>query len=107
MADAINPLTYGYGDALPLYHQYGPYFTVSDDSEDGIAVTYASGGDMLLSGIARSSASLGGQPAVYAEQVGEGFIVVYGFDALHRHQNHGNHALGWNAILNWNDLGKE
>ena len=107
VADALNPLTYGYGDALPLYHQYGPYFTVSDDSEDGIAVTYASGEDMLLSGIARSSASLGGQPAVYAEQVGEGFIVVYGLDALHRHQNHGNHALVWNAILNWNDLGRE
>jgi len=50
---------------------------------------------------------VGGQPAVYAEAVGDGIIVVYGFDALHRHQNHGNHALVWNAILNWNDLGKE
>lgn len=107
VADPTNPLTYGYGNALPLYHQYGPYFTVSDDSEEGIAVTYASGGEMLLSGIARQAGALGGQPAVYSEQVGEGFIVVYGFDALHRHQNHGNHALVWNAILNWNDLGKE
>jgi len=107
VTDPTNPLTYGYGNALPLYHQYGPYFTVSDDSEEGIAVTYASGGEMLLSGIARQAGALGGQPAVYSEQVGEGFIVVYGFDALHRHQNHGNHALVWNAILNWNDLGKE
>ncbi len=104
ISDVGNPLTYGYGKKLPLYHQYGPYFTVSDDAEEGIAVTYGSGEDMLLSGIARSAGSIGGQPAVYAEQVGEGVIVVYGFDALHRHQNHGNHALVWNALLNWNDL---
>ena len=45
-----------------------------------------------------------GDLADYAEKVGEGVIVVYGFDALHRHQNHGNHALVWNALLNWNDL---
>jgi hypothetical protein len=107
VSDPENPLTYGYGEGLPLYHQYGPHFTVSDDGEEGIAVTYASGSEMLLSGIATGAGSLGGQPAVYAEKVGEGFIVVYGFDALHRHQNHGNHALVWNAILNWNDLGKE
>ena len=104
VSDVGSPLTYGYGKKLPLYHQYGPYFTVSDDAEEGIAVTYGSGEDMLLSGIARSAGAIGGQPAVYAEQVGEGVIVVYGFDALHRHQNHGNHALVWNALLNWNDL---
>jgi hypothetical protein len=105
VADAENPLTYGYVESFPLYHQYGPYFSVSDDAEDGIAVTYASGPDLLMSGIARDAGSLGGQPAVYAEGVGDGFIVVYGFDAFHRHQNLGNNALVWNAILNWNDLG--
>ena len=60
---------------------------------------------MLLSGVARSAGNVGGQPAVYAEQLGDGWIVIYGFDALHRHQNLGNHALVWNAFLNWNDLG--
>jgi len=89
VSDSSDPLTYGYGETFPLYHQYGPYFTISDDKEEGIAVTYASGSGMLLSGIARDAESLGEQPAVYSQQVGEGFIVVYGFDALHRHQNHG------------------
>ncbi len=107
VADPANPLTYGYGDTLPLYHQYGPYLSVGDDGEEGVALTYASGGEMLMSGLARGAGSLGGQPAVYAEGVGEGRIVVYGFDALHRHQNLGNHALVWNAILNWNDLERE
>jgi len=107
VVDSSDPLTYGYGETLPLYHQYGPYFSVSDDAEEGIAITYASGPGMLMSGIARGAGALGDQPAVYSEQVGEGFLVIYGFDALHRYQNHGNHALVWNAILNWNDLGGE
>jgi hypothetical protein len=60
---------------------------------------------LLLSGVARNANSLSAQPAVYAEAVGDGWVVVYGFDALHRHQNLGNHALVWNGILHWNDLG--
>jgi hypothetical protein len=104
VARSDHPLVYGYGEGLPLYHQYGPYFSVSEDSEDGIAVTYASEGELVLSGLARGGQSLKGEPAVYVERVGEGFIVIYGFDALHRHQNLGNHALVWNALLNWNDL---
>lgn len=105
VVDETNPLTYGYDEEVPLYHQFGPYFDVSDDNEGGIALRYAEGEGMLLSGVARSSESLGGEPALYAEQVGEGWIVLFGFDALHRHQNHGNHAFVWNAIFNWNDLG--
>ena len=100
-----HPLAYGYGEGFPLYHQYGPYLSVAEDQEDGIAVKYASEGQLVLSGFARGGESLKGDPAVYSQQVGEGFIVIFGFDALHRHQNHGNHALIWNAFLNWNDLG--
>lgn len=104
VARADHPLSYGYGEALPLYHQYGPYLSVEEEAEDGIAVKYASEGELLLSGLVRGGASLKGETAVYSEQVGEGFIVLYGFDVLHRHQNLGNHALIWNALLNWNDL---
>jgi hypothetical protein len=102
--DAENPLTYGYGDQLPLYHQGGPYFNISNSAPGAVAVRYAPVDAILLSGVAREAGALGGQPAVYSERVGEGAVVIYGFDALHRHQNHGNHALIWNAILHWNDL---
>ncbi len=102
--NAANPLTYGYEGELPLYHQWGPYLSVSDDGEDGVAVRYGGEEGLLLSGVARNAGSLSGQPAVYAEAVGDGWVVVYGFDALHRHQNLGNHALVWNGILHWNDL---
>lgn len=105
VARADHPLAYGYGEGLPLYHQYGPYLSVDEDAEHGIAVTYAKEGELALSGLARGAEGLKGDPAVYSEQVGDGFIVLFGFDALHRHQNFGNHALIWNALLNWNDLG--
>jgi hypothetical protein len=104
IVDAENPLTYGYGETLPLYHQSGPYFNISNSAPGSVAVRYAGGEDMLLSGVARNAGALGGQPAVYGERIGDGAVVIYGFDALHRHQNHGNHALVWNAILHWNDL---
>jgi hypothetical protein len=107
VVDSAHPLVYGYGETVPVYHQFGPYLNVPDDKEDGVALRYAEGGDMLLSGVARSAGAVGDQPAVYAERVGEGWVVVTGFDALHRHHNLGNHALIWNAILHWNDLGAE
>ena len=105
VTDQDNPLTYGYGDDVPLYHQWGPYFDVPDSESAGVAVRYASGDDLLLSGVARRADPLSEQAAVYAGRVGRGWVVLYGFDALHRHQNLGNHALVWNAILNWNHLG--
>lgn len=105
VVDARNPLVYGFGETVPLYHQFGPYLNVPDDRDEGVPVRYAEGGDLLLSGVARSAGAVGDQPALYAEQVGEGWIVVTGFDALHRHHNLGNHAFVWNAILHWNDLG--
>ena len=105
ITNPANPLTYGYGDNLPLYHQWGPYFSVPDDADGGVAVRYGGDDGLLLSGVARNAGSLSDQAAVYAERVGEGWVVIYGFDALHRHQNLGNHALVWNGLLHWNDLG--
>ncbi len=104
ISNPSDPLTYGYEETLPLYHQFGPYLNVSDDEEHRVPVKYTDG-TLLLSGAARSANSLKEDPAIYSAPVGDGHVVIYGFDALHRHQNHGNHALVWNAILNWNDLG--
>jgi hypothetical protein len=105
ITDPRNPLVYGYGETVPLYHQFGPYLDVPDRRDDGVPLRYAEGGDLLLSGVARSAGAVGDQPALYSEQVGEGWVVITGFDALHRHHNLGNHAFVWNAVLHWNDLG--
>jgi hypothetical protein len=105
VSDAANPLVYGYGETVPLYHQFGPYLTVPSAKETAVPLRYARGDALLLSGVARSAEAVGNQPALYAERVGQGWVVITGFDALHRHHNLGNHAFVWNAILNWNHLG--
>ncbi len=104
VVNPADPIVYGYGETLPLYHQFGPYLNVPDDEDYRVPVKYAAGSELLLSGAARSAGSLAEDPAIYSTPLGEGHVVIFGFDALHRHQNHGNHALVWNAILNWNDL---
>jgi hypothetical protein len=99
-----NPLTYGFSGAIPLYHQFGPYFTLPDRVKDRAVLRYAPAGEVFMSGLVRAPDELGGQPAAVVVPSGRGTVVLFGFDPLHRFQNHGNFALVWNALLNWNDL---
>ena len=100
-----HPITYGYGETLPLYHQFGPYFSVPDDLKKNIVVRYAPADELFLSGLVKAPGELAGDPAIVSVPTGEGQVVMFGFDALHRFQTHGNFALVWNTIMNWNDLG--
>lgn len=37
--------------------------------------------------------------------MGQGHVVMFGFNPLHRFQSHGTFAMVWNAMLHWNQLG--
>jgi hypothetical protein len=104
IADPSDPLTYGYGDEVPLYHRFGPYLDVDDELEDRVAVEYGDADGLLLSGLARNADGMAGEPALVSVPREEGTVVLFGFDPMHRFQNHGNFALVWNALMNWNDL---
>lgn len=100
-----SPLAYGYEGTLPLYHQFGPYLRVDDDLEGSVVLRYGEeAGELLLSGLAQGSGALAGEPALVVAPLGDGHVVLFGFDPLHRFQNLGNFALVWNALMNWNDL---
>lgn len=99
-----HPIVYGYDETIPLYHRFGPYFDVSEEVEANVLVRYAEK-DIVMSGMARNGSRMAGEPAIVSLPTGEGHVVLFGFNALHRHQTHGNFALVWNAVLNWNDLG--
>ena len=105
VAQAKNPIAYGYGETLPLYHQFGPYLSVPTDLESNVIVRYGSAAELEMSGLVKSPGELAGKPAVVTMPTGQGQVVLFGFDPLHRFQTHGNFALVWNAIMNWNDLG--
>ncbi|MGQ0764456.1 MAG: M14 family zinc carboxypeptidase [Gemmatimonadota bacterium] len=61
--------------------------------------------DMLLSGTLQNGQLLAGRAQVVDAQVGQGHVVMFGIRPFWRWQTHGTYFLGFNTILNWNDLG--
>jgi hypothetical protein len=101
-----SPIVYGYEPTIPLYHHFGPYFAVDRDLRGDVVMSYASKADsVLMSGLANNPAGMAGDPAIIVVPQGKGFVVLYGFDPMHRFQSQGDFALVWNAVMNWNDLG--
>ena len=65
--------------------------------------------DMLLSGTLAGGQALSGRAQIVDTKVGNGHVVMFGIRPFWRWQTQGTFFLGFNTILNWNDLdaGKE
>ncbi|MBL8960956.1 MAG: hypothetical protein JNJ98_13965 [Gemmatimonadetes bacterium] len=61
--------------------------------------------DMLLSGTLAGGQALAGRAQVIDAPMGQGHVVMFGIRPFWRWQTHGTYFMGFNAILNWNDLG--
>lgn len=60
---------------------------------------------LVLSGaILKGKEQLNGAPAILTKPVGEGQVVLFGWNPMHRHLNHHDHAFVYNALMFWNDL---
>jgi hypothetical protein len=60
--------------------------------------------DMLLSGVLVGGQALANRAQVIDAPVGQGHVVMFAIRPFWRWQTHGTFFLGFNAILNWNDL---
>jgi hypothetical protein len=60
--------------------------------------------DMLLSGTLQNGQLLAGRAQVVDAKVGDGHVVMFGIRPFWRWQTQGTYSLGFNTILNWNDL---
>jgi hypothetical protein len=60
--------------------------------------------DMLLSGTLVNGQALAGRAGVVDAPIGQGHVVMFGIRPFWRWQTQGTFFLGFNAILNWNDL---
>jgi hypothetical protein len=60
--------------------------------------------DMLLSGTLAGGQFLSGRAQVVDASVGKGHVVLFAIRPFWRWQTQGTFFLGFNAILNWNDL---
>ena len=60
--------------------------------------------DMLLSGTLLNGQFLSNRAAAVDEPLGKGHVVMFAVRPFWRWQTQGTYTLGFNAILNWNDL---
>ena len=60
--------------------------------------------DLLLSGILIGGDALAGRAVAVDAPIGKGHVVMFANRPFWRWQTQGNFFLGFNAILNWNDL---
>jgi hypothetical protein len=60
--------------------------------------------DMLLSGVLSGGENLSNRAQVVDDPMGDGHVVMFAIRPYWRWQTQGTFFLGFNAILNWNDL---
>jgi hypothetical protein len=60
--------------------------------------------DLVLSGWVSPPDALAGKPAILDVPAGEGRVIFFAFNPLHRYLNHSDFRLLDNTILHWNDL---
>jgi zinc carboxypeptidase len=60
--------------------------------------------EMLLSGTLAGGEALANRALVVDEPLGKGHIVMFALRPFWRWQSQGTYTLGFNAIMNWNDL---
>jgi hypothetical protein len=103
-AQPRHPIAYGYGETMPVFHQFGPYLNAPRRQSGHVVMRYAPGEEVFLSGYVSHPDQLAEQPAVVSLPLGQGHVVLFGFNPLHRFQTHGTFAMVWNAMLHWNHL---
>ena len=64
----------------------------------------ATADDMLLSGTLAGGQALAGRAQLVDAPLGKGHVVMFAIRPFWRWQTQGTYFLGFNAILNWNDL---
>lgn len=61
----------------------------------------------VLSGMVRNEQTIIGHGSIFNVPVGQGRLVAFTFDPLHRYLNLHDTPLVWNTLINWNHLDKK
>ncbi len=116
-----HPIAYGFEDVHHVFRTNGPMYSVPEQYEHWIVVQYGSqipdrlkgkmdkpknaGGPFMLTGYVSGQQQMQKQGVVLdIPRHQGGRVVLYSFNPLHRHLNHGDHNYVFNAIMNWNDF---
>jgi len=113
-----HPIAYGYQARTHVFRQNYPVYSVPrrwlrmaycttclDGPFDPSGVVLEWGdrenAPFVVSGQAWGERNLIGQPAILDMPVGQGHVVTFNFNPIHRDLNRGDQRLLWNAIINW------
>jgi hypothetical protein len=128
ITDKSSPLTFGYAEMTHVFRGNTPLYRVGKDTRDLAVAQFgtkkasvrpwkrdktkdqtktkeAKAPPLVLSGgILSGKGTLNGAPAILETSVGEGQVILFGWNPMHRHLNHHDHAFVYNALIFWNDL---
>jgi hypothetical protein len=92
-------------DLAAMRQQLRAYGISVDDSRPRVVMEFPSNpNDMLLSGTIANGQYLSNRAQLLDVPMGEGHVVMFAIRPFWRWQTQGTFFLGFNAILNWNDL---
>jgi Zinc carboxypeptidase len=115
-----HPIAYGYSPHTYVFRQNYPLYETPrywlraaycvsclDGPFDNRGVVLQWGDDtapFLVSGQVWGESNLIGRPAIFDLPSGQGHVVVFNFNPLHRDLNRGDQRLLWNTLINWKTI---
>lgn len=130
-----NPVLYGYPEVFHVFRGNGPLFQLDKYNRDMMLLQYGTkplkdeepylGPIMgmpdhkpstkkadekkdppyVLSGMVRNEQTIIGHGGIFNVPQGQGRVIAFTFDPLHRYLNHHDAPLVWNILINWDHLG--
>ncbi len=98
-------MQFGTKDVTKTARELAEEETLSEQNEDGVKKDKDKGPPLVQSGgIIGGEEIIDGAPALLHVALGDGRVVMFSWDPMHRHVNLHDHTFVYNAILNWNDL---
>jgi len=93
-------------DATADFRRTAAQFGITiDDSRPRVVMSFPQNpNDMLLSGTLANGQFLSNRAALVDVSLGKGHVVMFAIRPFWRWQTQGTYSLGFNALMNWNDL---
>ena len=128
VTNSTSPLTFGYDTLTYAFRGNTPLYRVSKDNLDLVVAQFGTKKAVvrpwlkdktkdkkakkdkkpdplvLSGGMLSGKKQVNGAPAILETDVGQGQAVFFGWNPMHRHLNHHDHAFVYNALMYWNDL---
>jgi hypothetical protein len=120
-----HPIAYGYQERTSVFRESRPLYAVRRADEGRIVLQWgekipsdedeekkqeekdaaaAKKEPLVVSGGVKGASELEGKPAILDIPTGQGRVVAFDFDPIHRYLTLSDFRLVWNVLLNWNDL---